>query len=309
MADMKVLTLVCGLVLFACIDAKAQLVVDENDHVMIESTTSTNSPLRIGPNYFGGDSYSNIAVSSSPKNVYNSYYVGVEGCVKTSSNVDILTKCGIRGVVSPYSESTNGRHYGVAGIHSGLGDSGGAGILGSSTFSTYNSGPTITGVYAGYFVGNIRVVGDLTASEVTSTSDLRMKDNIVLFEEVEDGQTTLDKVMDMMVLEYNLKDTGDYDVPNDIRQRLQIEHPEVLMELEKRKAESASLRHYGLSAQELLGLYPNVVNEGQDGYLSVNYIEMIPILVRCLQELKHQTDEVKAVKMGFSNGTAVFEDN
>ena len=35
-------------------------------------------------------------------------------------------------------------------------------------------------------------------------------------------------------------------------------------------------KHYGLSAQELQAIYPNLVKEGQDGYLTVNYVEMVP---------------------------------
>lgn len=35
--------------------------------------------------------------------------------------------------------------------------------------------------------------------------------------------------------------------------------------------------HYGVSAQELQQLFPDLVEEGQDGYLAVNYQELIPI--------------------------------
>jgi hypothetical protein len=37
-----------------------------------------------------------------------------------------------------------------------------------------------------------------------------------------------------------------------------------------------------------------LVSEGQDGYLSVNYIELVPVLIRCIQELKQEVDELKA---------------
>lgn len=32
--------------------------------------------------------------------------------------------------------------------------------------------------------------------------------------------------------------------------------------------------------------------EGQDGYLTVNYVELVPILIRSIQELKQQLDSV-----------------
>ena len=51
--------------------------------------------------------------------------------------------------------------------------------------------------------------------------------------------------------------------------------------------------HYGLSAQELQSIYPDLVVEGQDGYLCVNYIELVPILIQSIQELKQELDEVR----------------
>ena len=56
---------------------------------------------------------------------------------------------------------------------------------------------------------------------------------------------------------------------------------------------SCSQRHYGLIAQELQELYPDLVHEGQDGYLGVNYVELVPVLIRAIQELKQQVDELQ----------------
>ncbi|SDH45585.1 hypothetical protein SAMN04487901_1331, partial [Prevotella communis] len=47
-------------------------------------------------------------------------------------------------------------------------------------------------------------------------------------------------------------------------------------------------------AQELQTIYPELVVKGQDGYLGVNYIELVPILVRGIQELKSEVNELKA---------------
>ena len=58
-------------------------------------------------------------------------------------------------------------------------------------------------------------------------------------------------------------------------------------EREKRMAEQ---RHYGVSAQELQKVFPHLVHEGQDGYLTVNYTELVPILLHSIQELKRQVD-------------------
>lgn len=51
--------------------------------------------------------------------------------------------------------------------------------------------------------------------------------------------------------------------------------------------------HFGFIAQELREIYPNLVYEDKQGYLSVNYIEMIPILVDAIKELKAEINELK----------------
>jgi len=56
----------------------------------------------------------------------------------------------------------------------------------------------------------------------------------------------------------------------------------------------SSRRHYGVDAEELQKLYPDLVLEGQDGYLSVNYSELVPLLIRSIQVLKQELDEVKS---------------
>ncbi|GHE53356.1 T9SS type A sorting domain-containing protein [Roseivirga thermotolerans] len=66
------------------------------------------------------------------------------------------------------------------------------------------------------------------------------------------------------------------------------------------KDDPSNRSHFGLMAQEVLNTYPNLVagNE-QEGY-SVNYIEMIPLLIRGLQDQKQTidmlTEEVNSLK-------------
>ena len=61
--------------------------------------------------------------------------------------------------------------------------------------------------------------------------------------------------------------------------------------------------HYGLIAQELQEIIPDIVYEGVDGYLSVNYIEIIPFLIKAIQDLKSEINEMKA-----SSGYAPIRD-
>lgn len=280
--------------------ANAQLVVNDDGKVGIGDATVLTSSLTVGPSPFSLQSSCNIGLAASPKNITSGYNIGVEGVVKTTSSHTPEQNHGLRGVIDPYYNSSVGRNYGATGILSGIGTAGGAGVLGSSMFSTYYSGPNIQGKYAGYFLGNVNVTGNLTASQVLTTSDMRLKENVTEYGGDGEGRAILDNLLDLNVFEYNLKDKGEFDVSEEVRSLLQKERPEALEELENRKKEFSSDRHYGVSAQEVLSLFPNLVREGDDGYYSVNYIELVPILIRCIQELNKELEEIKAIT-GYSS--------
>ena len=61
----------------------------------------------------------------------------------------------------------------------------------------------------------------------------------------------------------------------------------------ERIREMADQKHYGLSAQKLQNAYPDLVRKGENGILSINYVELVPILIRSIQELKQELDAVK----------------
>jgi hypothetical protein len=53
-------------------------------------------------------------------------------------------------------------------------------------------------------------------------------------------------------------------------------------------------RHYGLIAQDVEKVLPEVVKDGADGEKAVAYSELIPVLVESIKELKAETDELRA---------------
>ena len=285
--------------------ADAQLTYDTTGKVGIGEAIFLNSSLTVNarPLLFE-NSQLNIGIAASPRNITSGMSIGIEGTVTTLSDHTPEQNHGVRGVVDPYYNSSIGHNYGVTGIHSGLGNAGGAGVLGSSMFSTYYSGPNIQGKYAGYFTGDVYVSGDLSASQILTTSDMRLKDNVTEFGADNASRTVLDNLLGINIFEYNLKDKGEFDVSDEVRSILLKERPEALEDLEKRKESFVSKRHYGVSAQEILDIYPNLVREGDDGYYSVNYIEMVPILIKCIQELNRELEEIKEIT-GYSGATGL----
>jgi hypothetical protein len=183
------------------------------------------------------------------------------------------------GVLGCAGNGYNGRNMGVMGYLSG--SKNGAGIYGT-IYSNLNI--NIPGTYAGYFYGDTRVTGTMYAGNVVNTSDIRLKENIESVSEKEGEVSFLDKIMSVDVLEYNLKDRTS---------ELFSDSKDIDEKVAKFVAKEKAKRHFGVSAQELQQLFPNLVEEGQDGYLAVNYIELIPVLIRSIQELKQELDEAK----------------
>ena len=60
------------------------------------------------------------------------------------------------------------------------------------------------------------------------------------------------------------------------------------------KADSTQKRHYGFIAQEVEQLYPELVKTSALGYKTVNYLELVPILVSKMQDMQREIDELKA---------------
>lgn len=50
----------------------------------------------------------------------------------------------------------------------------------------------------------------------------------------------------------------------------------------------------GIIAQELIKVYPELVNKGEDGYYSVNYTGLIPVLVEAVKDLRKKNGVLKA---------------
>ncbi len=185
----------------------------------------------------------------------------------------------------------SGKLYGVIGaIQSGMM---GAGVYGTTGAYGTIYGNTLSGTYAGYFEGATYVNGSLTATEVITPSDINLKENIV---SVSDEESSLDNLMEMNVIKYNYKPKA-YTPKTEDEQSLYEDKEAAAKAEELAKQEiqrMAEQKHYGLSAQELQKIYPDLVRESQDGTLGVNYVELVPILIRSIQELKQELDDVKA---------------
>jgi hypothetical protein len=189
------------------------------------------------------------------------------------------------------SNGASGKLYGViGGITPGVS---GAGVYGTTGAYGPIYGTTLTGTYAGYFEGMTYIDGSLVATDVITPSDINLKENI---ESVSDEGSSLENLMEMNVIKYNYKPkTYIPKTEDELSLYEDKESAAKAEELAKQEIQRmAEQKHYGLSAQELQKIYPDLVRESQDGKLGVCYVELVPILIRSIQELKQELDEVKA---------------
>lgn len=145
------------------------------------------------------------------------------------------------------------------------------------------------GTYAGYFDGNVKATGTITATTITSTSDARLKENV---SEI-DKAFTIDVLSRLTPVSYNFrKDSSIFD-----------------------SFAEKSVTHYGLIAQELQQILPELVYEDGAGYLSINYTEFIPILLNAVRTLSAEVEALKTTEAKHSpqrtdwNNAALYQNN
>lgn len=203
-----------------------------------------------------------------------SYYaVGIKGETYSSTPSGSGRAWGVYGKAG---NATSGFNYGVFGSLSGSNN--GAGIVGTING---NEDVSVPGKYAGYFVGDVKVTGTITGNSIVN-SDKRYKKNITEL----NAATTLDNVLKMSPVKYNLKQMYT-EVKGDTvkaKQRLYDE-----------KSQLFQKEQYGLIAQDLQKLYPELVYEDASGYLSINYVGLIPLLIKSIQELNAKVESLKSL--------------
>lgn len=296
----------------ATLCAQAQLRVDENGYVSIQTsdTVVSISPLSIG--YEGKDSYT-AAITGTRHGIYgrrsgdpgytadswtsaitgantpngNKYYIGIQGFARKSGTNDI-DQGRAYGVFGDAGNTTEGYNYGVYGQLSG--DQKGAAIFG--TLDPYDA--YVPGRYAGYFAGDIKVTGTIYGSvlSVGATVNAVSAQTALTTNAASDNSPVTDRLTQLAPVQYSLNTpvmtaSAETDTANTIRtmSAMEIQH------LQK--------PHYGMVASELKEVLPELVYEGQNGELCINYIEMIPLLVQSIKELKA---EITALQGGNNGG-------
>lgn len=228
--------------------------------------------------------------------------VGVEGHASTGSGIPAI---GVRGL------AVNGNNS--VGVYGGTplqyyDNENFAGIYGTELYS-----PTpyfqYSGIYAGYFHGTVRSTGTMYAQAylVTSPSliecgnndnssvrligeEERVTDklrNVTSFELEHNEQAIQTRGLDPVeafLNGRNIKDLSKYE-------RLQLDS--IFSEIISIDTDPLASINYGLDAEQLKAMFPKLVQQDKEGNYSINYIEMIPLLVKSINELSEELEELK----------------
>lgn len=181
---------------------------------------------------------------------------------------DINTGCSM-GIRTRAGGATNSFNFGVCaalaqGYH-------GAGIFASGGGSA--NGIATDFSWAGLFYGDVKVTDYVYTTGIFNSSDYRLKKDIAPIKE-----GTLASIMHMNAVQYNLRQMEIETFDDDSVSHYMFDED----------SPALTKQHYGLIAQELQELYPDLVTEGDNGYLAVNYIEIIPLLIKSVQELNQK---------------------
>lgn len=287
----------------ACTGLRAQMVVDSLGNVGI-GVENAQSVLSVG----GGDS--DFYTYLHPTSNYD-YALGVHNSSKgvkimnhTSANTNtyglqVLASSGTstQSYYGIYSQGgyTSGPNYGIfSTLMPGFSSSWFQAALYATVGGT-EGGPLTTGKYAGYFGGNVAITGKLTAVSLycNSINNNNATNSTQSFTQLLSGESITDKLQKVSVLAVHdpavlaLKGRTD---------ETAVQMSATMQNMESINAESVEEplgTRYCLAADELREVYPDLVYEDKDGNVSINYVEMVPLLVQSIKELRAEIDELK----------------
>ena len=266
---MKKVLFLFGLLVIS-VAASAQLKVHSTGKVSIADTTSNPvAKMTVGPIQSLSGTVGISSVTTGSTSLYNT---GVYGRATNSSGVNINSRnYGVRGLA--------GGHFTNYGVHGSLSSttSKGAGVFGSST----NSSPSITGRYAGYFNGDLNATGAITGG-IANPYDKKTTNLQNVTGALEDvGSISVKKFtmgsLGLLVNGANEGDDGDETTEN---------------------RDLVAGNHYLMEHSSVASIFPDLVYNSGQGTTFINYVEMIPILVKAIQELAAQVEALSEESTG-----------
>ena len=329
--NMKKNIILFASVLFS-IQIQAQVKVGSNGNMMVHQTTGT--PKAFFSVGCIGDSLSvmnlaNIGITPNYRDCLNIYNIG--GNSQTGRAVTLYNEMKRYGSnTGIYTYPSINYSYGEAyGIRSIAGNSatyncgvfGGvvtgctdgqittpkyAGIFGSSTSSAIFE---YTGYYAGYFRGDVRVVnGTLYAYVSTPASSPNGGNVIAMPHDPSTEESVSNKLCEVQLLQ-TIMPSNSHKTGLEALANLAFDCDSTMSEDEKIAVSERAIEEcskltvtncpeptvrYSLNPDQLKKVFPELVYEDNYGNVSINYVEMVPLLLQYTNELSAEVKELRA---------------
>lgn len=300
--------------IFLCfvITANAQLNINENGYVGIETTEDPISPLSVAyqgePNAAMAARGTNTAISAKR---IGSYYGWGYGLYATNLNTSGNYNMGVRGEAYTKTTIQGGRSYGVFGIAGNatagwnygvfgtiFGERNGAGVYGTANA---DYGIELDNKYAGYFNGNTKIKGNLTVTGNISgliISDAAPNVSSLAYKSINEDSKYSEKISGLSTTQYYINETNNLNKKSAESDTLNEPVSKNLIE-----KQAINKVHYGLSIDQLKEQFPELIYEKEDGNEGINYIELIPILVSTINELNNRINTLEKANIPNTKGT------
>ena len=287
------------LIVSATIAAYGQINVFAGNNVGIGSgLTSSNSTLSVNTTGNSGFAASIVSLTTHIggllycNNNLSGVWAGVESWMSNTGNATSLRS--IYGVALNSTPQTTGETYGVQGIAGNCQNGHNFGVFGQLQGS--NSGAGIYGqvgtgllampdtLYAGYFVGKVKVVGTLwvNSTQITSSDD-RLKQNI-------SSMDSTDGLFNLQPKQYKYKSLSDQYKAMSLATAKRTTDTSANKTISDPDPGISLKTHFGFLAQDLQKVYPNLVYQSTDGTLGIDYQGLIPVIIGQLQKMKQSLD-------------------
>lgn len=174
--------------------------------------------------------------------------------------------------------------------------------------STVNLPTTLTGDYEVRLCANTYYYYGYITLDRLNISDVPNEnanwENITLLGSNTSQQAILDDIMGLNVVKYNMKFKSSVNETY-LSYLSKEERDSYEKAMEKKAAELRAQERFGLLPEELSAIFPQLVVYYENGEFGINYGDLIPIMISCIQELKIQLDSrtEKIVDVMMSRGT------
>jgi len=270
----KLFMITFSLILIYC-NVNAQLKMNAAGSVSIATTPAPSSNIKLRVD-LSDQTYSNyvIVAVNTPPTGQGRFNYGIYGSSYFST---AQTNSQNYGVLGEAGNATTGFNYGVYGRLL-TGTVNGAGVFGAMR---YRYPMDTQGNWAGFFNGDVKMTDNLWVTGTIHQSDQRLKKDITPL-----ANNTFNKISQLNAVEYKYKTKQELKaagiIPADTSTTAETENIFI------------NKTHFGFIAQDVQQTLPDLVYEGADGILGIDYIGFIPLIIETIKQQNTKIDDLEA---------------